>query len=252
MAEASLKGKVAVVTGGSNGIGAACVRQLAEAGATVVIGYNAGADRAQALLAKLPGGGHRAIQMRMEETETLRKAAAEVKQAYGHCDIVVNSAGYTRLIPHHDFEALDDKTFDDIFIVNVRGPFALVRAFSPLMKTTGDGVIINISSVGGFKSGRAGSNIAYGSSKAALDHLTRNLAGLLGPEIRIMCVSPGAVDTDFVPGRPRSAIEKLAESSPLKKVLSPDDVAHTVMGCITHLKSSTGGIIVVDSGRHVV
>jgi 3-oxoacyl-[acyl-carrier protein] reductase len=246
-----LKGKVAVVTGGSNGIGAACVRQLAASGATVVVGYNSGRDRADKLIKGLPGSGHRALQIRMEETETIRKAAAEVKQAYGRCDIIVNSAGYTRLIPHHDFEAMDDATFDAIFVVNVRGPFALVRNFAPLMKATGNAVIINISSVGGFKPGRAGSNIAYGCSKAALDHLTRNLAGLLGPEIRIMCVSPGAVDTDFVPGRPRAAIEKLAQESPLKKLLQPDDVADTVMGCITHLKSSTGGIIVVDGGRHV-
>jgi 3-oxoacyl-[acyl-carrier protein] reductase len=245
----SLAGRVAVVTGGSSGIGAATVRRLAEAGATVVVGYNKGAERAQTLIAKLPGSGHRAVHMPMEDSVRLRDIAAEVKDAYGRADILVNSAGFTRAVPHADLEALDDATIDAIFAANVRGPFATIRAFAPLMKATGDAVIVNVSSVSAFTG--LGSNIAYAGSKAALDTMSMSLARILGPEIRVICVSPGAVDTDFVPGRGRAQIERAAQASPLKKVVEPDDVALAIMASVTHLKFTTGSRIVVNGGSHL-
>src|SRR5919199_585606 len=241
----SLAGKVAVVTGGSSGIGAATVRRLAAAGASVAVGYNTGADRAAALVGELAGrsGRHRAIRMPMEDSAALRAMAAEVERAYGRCDVLVNSAGFTRAIPHADLEALDDATIDAIFVANVRGPFATIRALAPLMKATGArtgkaAAIVNISSLAAFTG--AGSNIAYRGSKAAVDTMSMSLARALGPEIRVVCVSPGVVDTGFVPGRDRAAVEKLAAATPLKKVIGPDDVALAVMACITHLAFTTG------------
>jgi 3-oxoacyl-[acyl-carrier protein] reductase len=245
----SLSDKVAVVTGGSNGIGAATVRRLAQAGARVAVGYNTGLDRAERLIGELPGAGHMAVHMKLQETQTLRRAAAKVADAYGRADILVNSAGMTRPIPHADLEALDDDTIDGILIANVRGPFATIRAFAPLLRGSGDAVIVNISSLSAVTG--VGSNIAYCASKAALDTMTMSLARVLGPEIRVLSVSPGAVPTDFVAGRDRAAVERLAQATPLKRVTEPDDVALAVMSCITHLRSSTGMRILVDGGRHL-
>jgi 3-oxoacyl-[acyl-carrier protein] reductase len=244
-----LAGKVALVTGGSSGIGAATARRLAAAGAAVWVGYNRGADRAQAVAAELSGTGHRTVKLPMEDSTAIKAAIAAIRGAHGRLDILVNSAGFTRAIPHGDLEALDDETFDAVLRANVRGPFATIRAAAPLMKETGDAVIVNLSSISGFTG--SGSSIVYCASKAALDVMCKSLARVLGPEIRVLNVSPAAVDTDFVPGRSRAAIEKAAATSPLKKVMGPDDVAMTVMACVTHLRFTTGAIVVADGGRHL-
>ncbi|MPZ57823.1 MAG: SDR family oxidoreductase [Rhizobiales bacterium] len=247
--EISLDNKVAVVTGGSSGIGAATVRALAQAGARVAVGYNKGRERAEALIGELPGSGHRAIQLRLEDSATLRAAEVQVRKAYGRADILVNSAGFTKPIPHGDLDALDDATFDAVMTANVRGVFAMIRAMTPLMRETGDAVIVNISSISGFTGG--GSSIVYCASKGALDTMTLSLARALAPQIRVVCVSPAAVATDFVAGRGRPQLEKIAQTTPLNRVMEAEEVALAVLACVTHLRGATGTRIVVDNGRHL-
>jgi len=245
----SLAGKVAVVTGGSSGIGAASVRLLAAAGARVVVGYNKGADRAATLIRELPGSGHQAMHLPMEDSAQIRKVAAAIKDGFGRADILVNSAGFTRMVAHSDLEALDDDLIDAVLTANVRGPFATMRAFVPLLRATGDAVIINISS--GAAERGTGSSIIYGASKAALNTMSLALARVLGPEIRVVIVSPGMVHTGFVPGRTEEMMAKAAQATPLKRAVEADDVALAVMACITHLKHTTGSIVTVDAGRHL-
>jgi 3-oxoacyl-[acyl-carrier protein] reductase len=245
-----LKGKVAVVTGGSSGIGAATAAALAEAGASVVVGYNRGAGRAQKVVESLPGNGHRAMRIVLEDSATIRKAAEDVRAAYGRCDVLVNSAGFTQPVPHANLDGLTDELMDAVLIANVRGPFATVRAFAPLMRESGDAVIINVSSIAGFNG--AGSSMAYAASKAALDTLTMSLARVLGPEVRVIAVSPAAVNTDFVAGRTFEAIQKASAQAPLKRVIEAKDVARTIMGCVLYLKETTGAKIICDGGRFLV
>ena len=244
-----LKDRVAVVTGGSNGIGAATIRRLAAAGARCVIGYHQGLERARALQAALPGSGHLALRMPMEDSAALREAAAEVQSRLGRCDVLVNSAATTRAVPHAELEALDDALIDRVLVANVRGPFATIRAFAPMLKASGDGVIVNLSSIAAMNG--SGSSIIYGASKAALDTIGVSLARVLGPEVRVLSLSPSAVLTDFVPGRSRETVEKLALAAPLQRLTEADDVALAIIGAITHFRLTTGTAILVDGGKHL-
>ena len=243
----ALAGKVALVTGASNGIGRAAARMLAAEGASVIIGYNKGVERAEALRAELPGSGHRVQQLTLEDAASIKAVVAATQAAFGKLDVLVNSAGFTRPVPHNDLVALDDDLFDAVLTANVRGPFSVIRAFRSLLEAGGESVIVNVSSIAAFTG--SGSSIAYCASKAALDTMTILLARVLGPKIRVMCVSPGAVATDFVAGRGRPELEKLAQATPLKKVVEPEDVAMAIMACVTHLKATTGSYITVDGGR---
>ncbi len=139
---------------------------------------------------------------------------------------------------------MDDDLIDQVLTANVRGPFATIRAFAPLLKESGDGVIVNISS--GAAEHGTGSSIIYGASKAALNTMSMALARVLGPEIRVVVVAPGMVHTGFVPGRTEEMMAKAAMATPLKRAIEPEDVALAVLSCVTHLTHTTGSII---SGR---
>jgi 3-oxoacyl-[acyl-carrier protein] reductase len=242
-----LANKVAVVIGGSGGIGAAAAQALAAEGARVVVTWRSGEAAANALLAGLPGEGHLARRAVIEDSATLTALAGEVERAFGRCDILVNTAGYTKPIPIGDLDALTDEFIDDMFKVNWRGQFAAIRAFAPLLKASDDGLIVNVSSIAGLNG--VGSNLAYAAIKAGIDTMTKSLARALAPAVRVMAVSPGVVATDFVPGRDAAALEKVAGTIPLKRVATAEDVGRAIAACATHLTYSTGSLIVVDGGR---
>jgi 3-oxoacyl-[acyl-carrier protein] reductase len=242
-----LQDRVALVVGGSSGIGAATARRLAAAGAHVIVGYRSGKERAEAVLAELDGHDRLAVHVDLLDSDTLTGASEQIVARFGRLDVLVNSAGTTVRVPHGDLDALDDATFDQILAANVRGPFATVRALLPLLRASGEAVVVNVSSISGFTG--SGSNVAYCASKAGLDSVTRSLGRALGPDIRFVSVSPAAVDTDFVPGRGREAIRAQAASTPLHVIVDPDDVAVSILGVITHLRITTGAVVVTDGGK---
>ena len=246
----SLAGKAALVIGGAGGIGAASAKLLAEAGAKLALTHRPGkeaADRAAPLIKALPGEGHIAIPADVANTRTLIAARDQIERGFGRLDILVNSAGFTKPIPHGDLDALDDDVIDRMFAVNWRGQFAAIRTFAPMLKASGDGLVVNISSIAALNG--AGSNIAYGAAKAGIDVMGKSLARALAPQVRVMTVSPGVVSTGFVPGRGAEFNEKAAASTPLKRVAIAEDVADAVLACATHLSYSTGTTIIVDGGR---
>lgn len=249
--EYPLKGRVALVAGGSGGIGAETARRLAAVGARVVVGYNQGAAKAEALVEEIGGSdaGHMTAHLPMDDSDAIAAAARTIEEAYGPLHILINSAGITKAVPHGDLEGMDDESFDRIMVTNVRGPFSTIRSFAPLLRAGGDSIIVNVSSISA--STGLGSSIAYCASKAALDTMSKSLARVLGPEVRVITVSPAAVATDFVPGRGREGVEKQAASTPLRRVCEPDDVAIAIVSAITHLRSTTGSVITVDGGRHL-
>jgi 3-oxoacyl-[acyl-carrier protein] reductase len=243
----SLAGKVAVIMGGSGGIGAATARMMAAAGATIVVTWRNDEASAKAVIACLPTGKHFAANATVEDTPSLVTLAETVRVKLGRADILVNAAGFTKPVPAADLEALDDDFIDQMFRVNWRGQFASIRAFKPLLEASGDGLIVNVSSIAALNG--VGSNIAYAAVKSAMDTLTKSLARALAPAIRVMSVSPGIVATDFVPGRGAEQLAKLAPTIPLRRVATPDDVARAILATATHLTYSTGSLIIVDGGR---
>jgi 3-oxoacyl-[acyl-carrier protein] reductase len=245
----SLAGRLALVVGGSGGIGAATARRLAEGGARVVIAHtDRSSGEAAALTASLPGTGHAALPADVADTASLIALREAIKAHYGdRLHVLVNAAGFTKPVPHADLDGLDDALIDRMFAVNWRGQFAAIRTFAPMLKASGDGLVVSLSSIAG-QTG-AGSSIAYCATKAGIDVMTKSLARALAPEIRVMGVAPGVVDTGFVPGRGPEFNAKTAASTPLRRVATPEDVAEAIVACATSLGFSTGTTIVVDGGR---
>jgi len=246
----SLQDKVALIIGGTGGIGAASAKLFAEAGATVIVTYRAGAKgeaAAAELLKGLPGQGHFAQAADVVDTASLVALRDAVHARFGKLHVLVNTAGFTKPVAHGDLDALDDELIDRMFAVNWRGQFAAIRSFAPLLKASGDGVIVSISSIAGATGN--GSSIAYCAVKAGIDVMTKSLARVLAPEVRVLGVAPGVVDTGFVPGRGAEFNAKTAATTPLKRVASAEDVAAAVLACCTHLTFSTGTTLVVDGGR---
>jgi 3-oxoacyl-[acyl-carrier protein] reductase len=241
--------KVALVTGASSGIGGATAARLAALGTSVVVGYHSRGAEAEALAAGLAGGGHLALRIAINEPESIAAAAAAVQARFGRLDALVNSGGATTPVPANDLDGLTDEIFDRTVTTNLRGPFAMVRAFRPLLERGSDAAVVNISSIAA-RTG-LGSSLAYLAAKAGLDALTVALAKVLAPRIRVFSVSPAGVDTDFVPGRSREQLQKTAERLPLAHLTTPDDVARAVVACIVNLTSSTGIVVPVDEGRHL-
>lgn len=247
----ALDGKVALVTGGAGGIGRAICQALADAGASVIVGYNSSGKAAEALAEQLPCPGaetnHAAMQAAVTDSDSLARLAADIDARYARCDIVVNCAGTTRFVPHGDLDGLSDALVDEILATNVRGPFAVVRAMRPLLQRGGEAVVVNISSIAAATA--MGSNIAYCASKAAVDNMTKSLARALAPQIRVLSVSPGLADTDFVKQMDASWRDEQADRTPLKRLARPDEVAAAVIAAATHLTFTTGVVIPVDGGR---
>lgn len=246
----ALDGKVALIIGGAGAIGAETAALLAAQGVSVVITHTPDAAKAQAagkIIALLPAGNHSAFPADVADTATLTALRAAIQTRYGGLDILINAAGFTTPVPHGDLDALTDDLIDRIFEVNWRGQFAAVRTFAPLLKASGDGLIVNLSSIAAFTG--TGSSIAYCAAKAGIDVMTKSLARSLAPEIRVLAVSPGVVDTAFVPGRGSDFNAKTASNTPLKRIGTAHDVALAIVACATHLPYSTGHIIQVDGGR---
>lgn len=242
-----LEGHVALVTGGSRGIGAATAALLAESGARVIITHRDSADEAEAVCAAFPGEGHRVIQASAADTAAVEAAAASISGSEGRLDVLVNNAARTKVIPHGDMETLTDELFDAILQTNVRGAFATVRAFRGLLEAGEGGVVVNVSSLAARSGG--GSNIAYCASKAALDNMTVTLARALAPKIRVLSVAPGLVETRFTSQWDPQVKERYLARTPLNSLPTPEEVGQAVLAAVTHLTMTTGAVIPVDGGR---
>lgn len=242
---------LAVVTGGSGGIGSAICARLASDGYTVVVGWHRASDRAEQICAGLDGEGHLTARVDAGEPDSLAELARVVSDACANrgtsLDVLVNCAGMTEPVAHDDLDALNDDLIDRIFAVNWKGPFATIRALRGELDKADGSVVINISSIAGVTG--QGSNVAYCASKAALDSMTRSLGRALGPSIRVVSVSPGWVLGEYADRMDPEMLSVQQDATPMNRLATADDVAAAVSAVANDLPFTTGSIISVDGGR---
>ena len=233
--------RVVLVTGSTSGIGEATALRFAARGDTVVFNSAHSAEAGERL-AKSTAGAHY-VQADISVDGDRTRLIEEVLSRCGRLDVLVNNAGTTRLIPHHDLEAASVDVWREIFEVNVFGTWGLsVAAMEALRAARGS--IVNVSSVAGVRP--TGSSIPYAASKAAVNHLTALLAKVVGPDVRVNAVAPGLVDTPWTKDwdTVRGFVQAVA---PLKRSATPDDVADVIV-LLASTPYVTGQVVVVDGG----
>ena len=244
-----IKGKVALITGGGTGVGKGVALRLAKEGTNICINYAHSEKEAYEAKAEVEALGvkcnvYKADVSNDEEDKAMIEA---ILKDFGQLDILVNNAGRTHFVQHNDLDGMKSEYFDDIFALNVKGTFFMCRAAAEALKKS-HGVIINITSIAGVTG--LGSSIAYAASKAAEISITKSLARVLAPEVRVIGVAPGIVLTRWVDGH-ADHIDKLAGETPLQKVAEPADIAQTVYALIAHADFVTGQNLIVDGGAFI-
>ena len=234
----SLQGKVALVTGGSRGIGRAIALELARAGAAVVVGYRSGADEAEAV-AKEAGG--RAVQADVSDPEEAKRLVEEA----GDLDILVNNGGLTRdgllaRMPDDDWRAVIETNLSSVFYT--------CRAVTRGMMKKRAGSIVNVSSIVGVHGNWGQTN--YGASKAGIIGFTKSLARELGSRgVRANVVAPGYVNTRLTDVLPEEAQQAMLANTPLGRLGEPEDIAGAVRFlCSDEAAFITGEVLLVDGG----
>lgn len=246
-----------LITGAATGIGAACATAFARAGWRVGVCTlpDTRAD-ADAVAASCQALGQDALVVEVDVTDdaSCRAAAVAFETHMGQLDGLVNCAGTTRFVPHADLEALPSSEFGRTNSVNVLGTFQMIRACRAGLERSGRGAIVNYSSIAGISG--VGSSVAYAASKGAVSTLTISMARALAPHIRVNAIAPGYV-AGGLPSRVLStdalaAVEATyLETQPLKRLLTPTEVAELTVFLIAGPAGITGEIIRMDNGLHL-
>jgi 3-oxoacyl-[acyl-carrier protein] reductase len=239
---ASLDGKVALVTGGSRGIGAGISRELGRAGARVAVNYRSGREAAEAIATEVGGI---AVGANVGDPGEAQGLVEQVEAELGDVDVLVNNAGVTRdtLIAR-----MTDEDWDEVIDTNLRGAFNTCRAVSRKMLRRRSGAIVNLTSVVGLHGNPGQAN--YAASKAGIIGLTKALARELGTRgVRVNAVAPGYIDTELTGVLPEEVRNAILGSTPLGRLGEPEDVARAVRFlCSDESAFVTGAVLLVDGG----
>ena len=243
--------KAALVTGAATGIGRSASLALARAGYDVALNYSSSEKAVRATAAEVEKLGVQSLIVRCDVSDEagVRRMIKQIEERFGRLDVLVNNAGTTAAWKPKDLDSLSLEEWDRVFAVNVRGLFQVTRAAVSMLKKT-NGCVINTASIVGLRPGPQ--PLPYAASKAAVVNLTRTLAWNLGPEIRVNAVAPGWMEGDCMKRMLKDKYEDLmgkrAKATPLKRVVTADDVAETMMSLIQANRFVTGEIIVIDGG----
>ena len=248
--------KKALVTGGATGIGRSAVLALARAGYDVAINYATSAQAAQQVAAEAEALGAKTLLLQCDVSDetAVRAMLQQVDAAFGHLDGLINNAGTTARWKVKDLESLDMAEWDRTFAVNVRGNFQVTRAAVPLLKKSraqgGEPAIVFTASIVGLRPGPQ--PLPYSASKAAIVSMTKMLAWNLGPDIRVNAVAPGWMEGEWMERMLGDKYDTLmgarAKATPLKRCVTADDVAETMLNLLTANRFVTGEIVVIDGG----
>jgi 3-oxoacyl-[acyl-carrier protein] reductase len=244
--------KKALVTGGATGIGRSAVLALARAGYDVAINYASSAQAAQAVAAEARALGAQTLVLQCDVSDdaAVRAMLQTIDAAWGRLDGLINNAGTTAKWKVKDLESLDMAEWDRTFAVNVRGNFQVTRAAVPLLKKGLEPAIVFTASIVGLRPGPQ--PLPYSASKAAIISMTKMLAWNLGPEIRVNAVAPGWMEGEWMErmlgDKYDDLMGKRAKQTPLRRCVTADDVAETMMTLLTANRFVTGEVVVIDGG----
>lgn len=249
----SLAGKVALITGGSAGLGACIAQKLAAQGCNVAINYSSSSERAEALVSQLSSTYNvKAVKVQgdVSQNETCRNIVQETVSLLGGLDIVISNAGWTRMIAFNDLEAIEDEDLDRCYSMNVKSHFYLFRAAKPHFdKNAEGGSFIITSSSAGLKP--SGSSMPYSFTKASAVHLGKCLAKTFGPQSRVNVVAPGLLLTEWGLKFGPERIKHVENLLPLKHTPELEDAADAYVS-IAKSNSMTGSVVSVDCGMAIV
>ena len=235
-------GRVALVTGSTSGIGEATAKRLVALGAKGMLNSSTSISEGERIASELEGASYRQADISSEdECKELVDATIET---FGRLDILVNNAGFTSVIPHADLDGVTEEVFRRIIDVNIFGTWYLSRAAVAELKKSGNGSIVNISSIAGLRP--VGSSIPYSISKAGVNQMTQLMANVLGPEIRVNAVAPGLVETPWTESWD-TLHAAVAARSPMRRSATAEDCTEAVIGILRNTYQ-TGDIVVVDGG----
>jgi 3-oxoacyl-[acyl-carrier protein] reductase len=250
MIEQELKGRVALVTGGSRGIGRACCEVIAAAGADVAVNYRSNEQAAQETARLIEAAGRRAITVRADVSseEQVAQMVADVQQRLGPIDLLVNNAGIFEHVTHEE-TTLDhwQRTLD----VNLTGTYLVTWAVKDGMSERGFGRIVNMASIAALRARPL--SIAYAVSKAGVVALTKSLSAAVATRnIRVNAVAPGLIDTDILEGVDQAKLDALINATPVQRIGRPDEIAPLVLFLLTEKSSFMTGQTLVASGGRVL
>ena len=239
--------KIALITGSSRGIGRAIARELAREGWKVCINYRVRRDCAESLLEEISAFGGEAMiyGADVSRREEVNAMVSAVKEKWGAVSLLVNNAG---VAGQALFQDVTDELWHRYFSVNVDGAFHAIQAVLPPMLREHEGCIINVSSMWGLRG--ASCEVTYSCTKAALIAMSRSLALELAPtNIRVNCIAPGVIKTDMLDALPAEVLPQLAEETPLRRLGTPEDIAHLAVFLASDKASFiTGQVITADGG----
>jgi len=245
-----LQGKVAIVTGGSMGIGHAIALDLAAHGADVAINYRKHADEANAVVAEIEKMGRRglAIQADVASFVDAQRMVDAVREKLGRLDVLVNNAGVNR---DGVVWKMTESQWDEVLDTNLKGYFNYIRAAAPIFKEQGAGKIVNITSINGLRGKFGQSN--YSAAKAGIVGLTKAIARELGKfSVNVNAVAPGLIETDMMKEAPQDVRDKALAEIVLGRLGAPEEVAHVVTFLCSDLaRHITGEVIKVDGGQYI-
>jgi 3-oxoacyl-[acyl-carrier protein] reductase len=246
----NLKGKNAIVTGGSIGIGTSIAIALAQAGANVALNYRRHADEANAIIAEIEKLGRKglAVQADVASTQEAEAMVKKVVEEFGSIDVLVCNAGINRDSP---VWKMTEEQWDQVLGTNLKGYFNYIRAVAPYFREQNHGRIINITSINGLRGKFGQSN--YAASKAGIIGLTKTVARELGRnQVTVNAVAPGMIMTDMAKQLEQKWLDIAIAETVLNKLGTPEDVANLVVFLASDLAGHiTGQIISVDGGQYI-